>query len=213
VTGLLDGHQDKRRKLSMYSIAKSIGLPATFVELRHQATHEELPSLPKLRFAAEKALQWIWSYYWVSLSVESTGTGDCKLYLQRLLIEESEDKRRTMEADLTKWTLDEILTALSEIDENTDDTKVLLESVKLSRRVINRECGSGSSENSSPEQDSQAKYLEKVRQEMARIRDDLQDTESEEPENADPEATSAKEVKGWSRWEGPWVPKPIGAAC
>ncbi|KAK0614118.1 Las1-like-domain-containing protein [Immersiella caudata] len=67
VTGLLDSHQTQARKMSMYGIAKSVGLPATFVELRHQATHETLPSLTRLREAAGKALEWIWEYYWVHL--------------------------------------------------------------------------------------------------------------------------------------------------
>jgi len=197
----------------MYSIAKSIGLPATFVELRHQATHEELPSLPKLRFAAEKALQWIWSYYWVNLSEESSDTEDCKFFLGRLLSEESEDTRRTMEANLAKWTSEEILNDLSEIDENTDDTKILLKSARLSRRVINGEWDSGSSESSFQEQDSQGKDLEKIREEMASIQDKLRDAESDEPNNAGPKPTSEKEVKGWCPWQGPWVPRPIGAAC
>lgn len=74
VTGLLDGFQDKKRKQSMYSIAKDIGLPATFVELRHQATHEELPALPKFRSAAKKAMDWIWDYYWRDL-VDKKGEG------------------------------------------------------------------------------------------------------------------------------------------
>lgn len=67
VTGLLDSHQDKTRKMSMYGVAKSVGLPATFVELRHQATHEQLPSLTRLRTAAKKGLEWIWEYYWKHL--------------------------------------------------------------------------------------------------------------------------------------------------
>ncbi|KAL2266381.1 hypothetical protein VTJ83DRAFT_5733 [Remersonia thermophila] len=68
VTGLLDSHQDKQRKMSMYDVAKSVGLPATFVELRHQATHEQLPSLTRLRSAARDALEWIWDYYWRHLT-------------------------------------------------------------------------------------------------------------------------------------------------
>lgn len=51
----------------MYGVAKSVGLPATFVELRHQATHEQLPSLTRLRTAAKKGLEWIWEYYWKHL--------------------------------------------------------------------------------------------------------------------------------------------------
>lgn len=67
VTGLLDSHQDKARKLSMYGVAKTIGLPASFVELRHQGTHEPMPSLTQLRPAARRALTWIWEYYWKNL--------------------------------------------------------------------------------------------------------------------------------------------------
>lgn len=72
VTGLLDSHQDKARKLSMYGVAKTIGLPAGFVELRHQGTHEPMPSLTQLRPAARRALEWIWEYYWKNLPPAAT---------------------------------------------------------------------------------------------------------------------------------------------
>lgn len=75
VTGLLDSHQDKARKLSMYGVAKTIGLPASFVELRHQGTHEPMPSLTQLRPAARRALVWIWEYYWRNLPEENEGVG------------------------------------------------------------------------------------------------------------------------------------------
>lgn len=51
----------------MYGVAKTIGLPAAFVELRHQGTHEPMPSLAQLRPAAARALMWIWDYYWKNL--------------------------------------------------------------------------------------------------------------------------------------------------
>lgn len=72
VTGLLDSHQGKARKLSMYGVAKTIGLPAGFVELRHQGTHEPMPSLTQLRPAARRALEWIWDYYWKNLPAAAT---------------------------------------------------------------------------------------------------------------------------------------------
>lgn len=75
VTGLLDGHQDRARKLSMYGVAKTVGLPAGFVELRHQGTHEPMPGLAQLRPAAGRALVWIWEYYWRNLP-EAGGAGD-----------------------------------------------------------------------------------------------------------------------------------------
>lgn len=71
VTGLVDSEQDARYKATMYAKAKQIGLPASFVELRHEATHGDLPSLIVLRKAAEKALEWLWNDYWKYLDVRS----------------------------------------------------------------------------------------------------------------------------------------------
>lgn len=79
VTGLLDGHQDRARKLSMYGVAKTVGLPAGFVELRHQGTHEPMPGLAQLRPAAGRALVWIWEYYWRNLpDADADGPGQGK---------------------------------------------------------------------------------------------------------------------------------------
>lgn len=57
----------------MLEIAKQIGMPADFVALRHEATHEELPSLQRLVIAARQALSWLWKVYWSRLEdLEST---------------------------------------------------------------------------------------------------------------------------------------------
>ena len=71
VTGLLDSEQDAKHKVSMYIIAKQIGIPASFVELRHEATHGDLPSLVVLRKAAERSLRWLWNDYWKHLDVRT----------------------------------------------------------------------------------------------------------------------------------------------
>lgn len=55
----------------MYAKAKQIGLPASFVELRHEATHGDLPSLVVFRRAAERSLDWLWNDYWRYLDVRS----------------------------------------------------------------------------------------------------------------------------------------------
>ena len=49
----------------MHTLARNLNLPASFVEIRHAATHENLPSLAVLRTAASRALGWLWSNYWV----------------------------------------------------------------------------------------------------------------------------------------------------
>ncbi|KAG0125863.1 Las1-like-domain-containing protein [Tuber indicum] len=52
----------------MHTLAKTLGLPTSFVEIRHAATHEALPTLPLLRTATTRALDWLWENYWCSLS-------------------------------------------------------------------------------------------------------------------------------------------------
>lgn len=55
----------------MYDVAREIDMPASFVELRHEATHEELPSIKRLMRNAELALDWLWHFYWAKLDEET----------------------------------------------------------------------------------------------------------------------------------------------
>ncbi|GAA5989055.1 hypothetical protein JCM11641_002310 [Rhodosporidiobolus odoratus] len=64
VNSLVDPLQTTYYARSIASLAAQIGLPLWFVELRHQATHEELPSLSVLRDAARQALDWLYTFYW-----------------------------------------------------------------------------------------------------------------------------------------------------
>lgn len=64
MTGLLDAQQDSKYKVSMYTQAQKIGLPALFVDIRHEATHGDMPNLTNLRSAAKKGLEWLWGDYW-----------------------------------------------------------------------------------------------------------------------------------------------------
>jgi ribosomal biogenesis protein LAS1 len=68
VTGMCDSVQTGRRKKSMFQAAEEIGLPEYFVELRHEATHEELPNVSELRRVSDEALSWLWDYYWRDLA-------------------------------------------------------------------------------------------------------------------------------------------------
>lgn len=54
VNGLVDSLQVGAYARSIASIAAQLGLPPWFVELRHSATHEDLPSLEVLRTAARE---------------------------------------------------------------------------------------------------------------------------------------------------------------
>ncbi|CRG84402.1 hypothetical protein PISL3812_01694 [Talaromyces islandicus] len=74
VTGLVDSKLGGQRR-TMFQRALDLGLPASFVELRHEATHRELPSLVVLRGAVHRSLEWLWGYYWGRLDVAPISTG------------------------------------------------------------------------------------------------------------------------------------------
>lgn len=54
VNGLVDPLQVGTFARPIASIAQQLGLPSWFVELRHAATHEDLPSIDLLREAARQ---------------------------------------------------------------------------------------------------------------------------------------------------------------
>ena len=64
VNGIADSAQRGRMAASVASLATAAGLPRLLVDLRHEATHNELPALPALRAGAEAALGWMGEQYW-----------------------------------------------------------------------------------------------------------------------------------------------------
>lgn len=67
VTGLTDGALRGAFHRTMYKVARHLGLSPALVELRHAATHQKLLSLPVLRRATQKSLEWLWNNYWVKI--------------------------------------------------------------------------------------------------------------------------------------------------
>ena len=49
---------------SMYAHATAIGMPEGFVDLRHRATHDEMPGLGELRSMVGRGLEWLWVVWW-----------------------------------------------------------------------------------------------------------------------------------------------------
>lgn len=64
VNGLVDPSQQSYYADSVLSLATRIDIPAWIVEIRHDATHNALPSLLLLRNAAQHMLQWLKVNYW-----------------------------------------------------------------------------------------------------------------------------------------------------
>ncbi|KAI5200731.1 Las1-domain-containing protein [Aureobasidium subglaciale] len=68
VTGFADlGRHRNGPGQSMFDVARSIGLPPHFVELRHEVAHEDLPGLARLIRSAREAVNWLWGVYWAKL--------------------------------------------------------------------------------------------------------------------------------------------------
>ncbi|ORZ19208.1 Las1-like-domain-containing protein [Lobosporangium transversale] len=66
VNGYVDAFQSSKAAKSIaYLAVEKVGMPIHFVELRHTATHDYLPSLATLRNATQQALQWINDNYWI----------------------------------------------------------------------------------------------------------------------------------------------------
>ncbi|KAK2047827.1 Las1-domain-containing protein [Colletotrichum somersetense] len=231
VTGLLDGHQDKQRKLSMYSVAKTIGLPATFVELRHQATHETLPSLAKLRSAARKALVWIWEYYWQHLgpdeeeeegvkdAVTESKVGVATAAAGRAVVvaflEEQDEARR---AEMKKWIdgLDEsrLLATLDKVAEAPPSNAVMLAALRLSKGILSK--GKGT-EGVGPEYEGdRGRKVDEIKKKIAQAKEALaaetQDVAEDSADDLEIEEAQEGGGTGWAKFEGTWKPRPIGVA-
>ncbi|GAA5872576.1 hypothetical protein JCM1840_004841 [Sporobolomyces johnsonii] len=74
VNSLVDPLQTTYFARSIAALAAQLGLPLWFVELRHQATHEELPALPVLRDGARQALDWLYTHYWIPAITSSSSS-------------------------------------------------------------------------------------------------------------------------------------------
>ncbi|KAF7339978.1 hypothetical protein MVEN_01915500 [Mycena venus] len=72
VNGLVDPLQLGAYARSIASIANQLGLPLWLVELRHAATHEDLPSLELLRQAARESMTWLLHNYFLPTINPST---------------------------------------------------------------------------------------------------------------------------------------------
>lgn len=192
----------------MYSIAKTLGLPATYVELRHQATHEELPSLSKLRIATQRALKWIFNYYWIHLKEEVSSVSESREYVEKLVREKDDDIRARMEEFVGNWDQDRLMGVLIEIQGATDDVVILGRSSRLQRLIGER----GNAKKRKME--SPVKDLEEVKAELESMNQELDDEMDDIPQLGEGNVSSQTRIdstnSGWTMWEGPWTPKPIG---
>lgn len=66
VNGLVDALQmNAKHANSVLRLATQLNLPRLLVDIRHSATHNDLPSLESMRIAAHHAMVWLHERYWI----------------------------------------------------------------------------------------------------------------------------------------------------
>ena len=108
VNGLVDSSQRSTHALSVASLASSLHLPRLLVDVRHDSTHSQLPSLLVLRYAAWEALRWLWTYYWQQ---QDSGTDVVNKNISRALQVWRDSTHSANEEERVRGALRELLAA------------------------------------------------------------------------------------------------------
>ncbi|KAH8086651.1 Las1-domain-containing protein [Cristinia sonorae] len=157
VNGLVDSLQVGAYARSIASIASQLGLPAWFVELRHSATHEDLPSLEVLRTATRDAMRWLLDNYFLPTlnpSAQSSATSPPLRPLSPLLQKyKTLLKSVTRDASLKNQHKDEITRTLREIERWMAEAKV---AAKASLSAFEWDVGNG--EQDTGQEDTREKW-------------------------------------------------------
>ncbi|XP_070009276.1 uncharacterized protein LOC107760939 isoform X4 [Nicotiana tabacum] len=89
---LVNGVVEKTRNKTEISIgeaANDIGIPRMLIDVRHEGSHRDLPSLQLVRLASTKALDWLKSYYWEpqSKAIRRDPTANLRKEIKHRLLE------------------------------------------------------------------------------------------------------------------------------
>ena len=76
VNGIVDSGQQAKFATPVSLLAEKAALPSSLVDIRHAATHNQLPSLPNLKHASQQALEWLRTCYWGTQSEKLTTSAD-----------------------------------------------------------------------------------------------------------------------------------------
>ncbi|KAK6137210.1 hypothetical protein DH2020_029047 [Rehmannia glutinosa] len=81
----------KKNEISIGEAADAIGIPRMLIDIRHEGSHRDLPSLQLVRLASKKALDWLVSYYWepqeMAIPIQNNQTANLRKEIKRRLRE------------------------------------------------------------------------------------------------------------------------------
>lgn len=135
VNGIVDQGQRGGFAASALVVAHDLGLPSWLVELRHQATHDKLPSLVLLESARVHALDWLHQNYW---QVQENAEQTLKQSLNELLLQYNDARAHAAFSDKPDVNTNDVLDRLKMAV--TLDTCHLL--VKILVDELDTQCGS-----------------------------------------------------------------------
>jgi ribosomal biogenesis protein LAS1 len=70
INGVVEPLKDRNRQVPISTIGSSYGIPDFVVDIRHSATHGQLPSFEFAAIAGARALDWLRVHYWEAQSAE-----------------------------------------------------------------------------------------------------------------------------------------------
>lgn len=141
VNGVLDPLQQGRYAKALTQLAKTVALPASLVEIRHAATHEELPSLGALRLQAQKACEWLLANFWNELPDELDGNWPQVNHAPQLSMEAKVKRMLLIYKRFSKLALENDILADPEINKYHLSIRFLQECVETDNAyfiVVNR---------------------------------------------------------------------------
>ncbi|KAF8203715.1 Las1-like-domain-containing protein [Pholiota molesta] len=128
VNGLVDPLQVGTYARSIISIAQQLGLPGWLVELRHAATHEDLPSLDLLREASRQSMAWLLHNYFLPIlnpvSAQQIITAPIRPLAPILKVYKNTMKIMTRDVSLVNQYKPRILNILRDIERWISEAKV-----------------------------------------------------------------------------------------
>jgi hypothetical protein len=133
VNELTDPGQRGQYAQPLNRLAENIGLPRILVDIRHEATHDSLPSLPTLELGLEIALDYLYTNYWEPFAQSTMPNA------LRNQIEKSLDQIAALnisDLDSSTRTAQKILTSEIRHLEASREKQTMLASVLLTQKWI-----------------------------------------------------------------------------
>lgn len=113
----------------MHRIAQDLDMPASWIDMRHEATHGKLPGLKRLEHATQEALDWLWHHYWHDLEQQD----DPERPRRNSTIPAKPEELRPFLTDFLKARIDEVKRKADPLQLHSASARGCLELIRFCR--------------------------------------------------------------------------------